>query len=359
MAGPTLVVTHKQCALHVTRPGDAERPERVAIVMRSLKELHRSLGARGRSTECAESRREPFEFLELTSSEAMLRSLKKSLLEMSGHTTPPSPCGGGGGDRAGARAPPALMHTKSVAFFDEYILPGVRAVHTHAYLSRLAETCYHLTVIEAERHKRAQPVALDMDTPASASSLSAALCAVLSCCKAVDAVCSGEHYNAFAAIRPPGHHAGAAGLTAGGASFDERSHALSGNARPAKRGSIAPAAKEAEAAAIRAAAAGGVASMDSVDGGASGAVDGGASDGAPGGASGSTPGASSRGVSGRRARRRKCSRRRLKQMVKIQGRSGRPCWKSWRARWRCRKVCCTISRASSSERTWRRTARWR
>lgn len=50
-------------------------------------------------------------------------------------------------------------------------------------------------------------VSLDADTHMSAGSLSAALRAVGANCRAVDMVLSGEVRNAFAAVRPPGHHA--------------------------------------------------------------------------------------------------------------------------------------------------------
>ena len=76
---------------------------------------------------------------------------------------------------------------------------------------------------------------LDGDTSVSASSLSAALCAVLSCCFAVDACCDPHtaHRNAFAVIRPPGHHAGANGPTVGPESFAQVSAAANEHAQPA------------------------------------------------------------------------------------------------------------------------------
>ena len=50
-------------------------------------------------------------------------------------------------------------------------------------------------------------VALDPDTHLSPGSLDAALRAAGAACLAVDLVVAGRHANAFAAIRPPGHHA--------------------------------------------------------------------------------------------------------------------------------------------------------
>ena len=48
---------------------------------------------------------------------------------------------------------------------------------------------------------------LDMDTTISMQSFDAALYAAGGVCKAVDLVMSGQAKNAFAAVRPPGHHA--------------------------------------------------------------------------------------------------------------------------------------------------------
>ena len=45
----------------------------------------------------------------------------------------------------------------------------------------------------------------------ASSRLHAALCASFAACRAVDAVVRGDYRNAFAAVRPPGHHAGSSG----------------------------------------------------------------------------------------------------------------------------------------------------
>lgn len=53
------------------------------------------------------------------------------------------------------------------------------------------------------------------DTYVSASSLKAALTASGTVCRAIDIVLSGSNVNAFACIRPPGHHCGRNGCTKG------------------------------------------------------------------------------------------------------------------------------------------------
>jgi acetoin utilization deacetylase AcuC-like enzyme len=68
-------------------------------------------------------------------------------------------------------------------------------VHTKAHLDRIASTAGK------------DEVYLDADTPTSSRSYHAALLAAGSLMNAVDAVMSGEVNNAFAFIRPPGHHA--------------------------------------------------------------------------------------------------------------------------------------------------------
>jgi len=65
----------------------------------------------------------------------------------------------------------------------------------------------HVDEILAIRPAQGQGVALDADTIMSAGSADAALRAAGGACAAVDAVMAGRAQNAFAAIRPPGHHA--------------------------------------------------------------------------------------------------------------------------------------------------------
>ena len=115
-------------------------------------------------------------------------------------------------------------------YLEEKIIPAVKAVHTTAYIERLASTC--VSLVEAERPTLGT---LDDDTVVSASSLSAALCAVLSCCYAIDSCCDVNlpYKSAFAVIRPPGHHAGANGPTVGPHRFAEISSAAGAAAKPA------------------------------------------------------------------------------------------------------------------------------
>ncbi len=69
------------------------------------------------------------------------------------------------------------------------------AVHTDRYLRRIAATA------------GAPPVFLDEDTRTSAHSHETALLASGGLCRAITAVCDGTVANAFALVRPPGHHA--------------------------------------------------------------------------------------------------------------------------------------------------------
>ncbi|NNE67885.1 MAG: histone deacetylase [Pyrinomonadaceae bacterium] len=71
----------------------------------------------------------------------------------------------------------------------------IKAAHSSEHFKRV-ETAFE-SGIEA----------LDNDTMISMRSFEAALCAAGAVCDAVDAVIAGDAPNAFAAVRPPGHHA--------------------------------------------------------------------------------------------------------------------------------------------------------
>jgi acetoin utilization deacetylase AcuC-like enzyme len=65
----------------------------------------------------------------------------------------------------------------------------------------------HVDEILSIRPAQGQGVALDADTIMGHGSADAALRAAGGACAAVDAVVGGRAHNAFAAVRPPGHHA--------------------------------------------------------------------------------------------------------------------------------------------------------
>jgi acetoin utilization deacetylase AcuC-like enzyme len=185
-AKKTLVITHDHCALHGTRQISPERPKRLKWVLSALEHLRRDVEKGLKAS--------PLEIREVKTSEPMLAALAEQLLSLAN-----VPSGR-----------PTLLRSVSVGYLEEKILPAVKAVHTQAYISRLASTC--VSLMDKTEGAKAE---LDGDTVVSASSLSAALCAVLSCCYAVDACCDDKlaYQNAFAVIRPPGHHAGANGPT--------------------------------------------------------------------------------------------------------------------------------------------------
>jgi len=69
----------------------------------------------------------------------------------------------------------------------------------------LAHTAEHIATVEAA--VRSAPTSLDPDTHVGQESFDCALLAVGGAIAACDAVVSGKYQNAFAAVRPPGHHA--------------------------------------------------------------------------------------------------------------------------------------------------------
>ncbi len=71
----------------------------------------------------------------------------------------------------------------------------VLRVHSARYLDKIKST------------EGGRPVMLDVDTCASSDSYRTAMIAAGGVCRAVDAVCDGLVNNAFALVRPPGHHA--------------------------------------------------------------------------------------------------------------------------------------------------------
>ncbi|KAL1511516.1 hypothetical protein AB1Y20_006324 [Prymnesium parvum] len=236
-ADHTLVLAHQQCTTHVTHKSHPEQPARVKVVMAALRErllqecttpqevgmfsstgditsdghgnvlvadvcndedllhtLHKSE---------ATSRKHLYRVMEIETSPAMLAMLEAQLVRGSSLTSMTS-------------------RTESVDYFRLRVLPAVQCVHTRAYLEKLRSTCEELAsepIKRARGHAR-RPVMLQRnlsgiagDTYASRNSLSAALCGVITACKAVDAVVAGGVTNAFCAIRPPGHHAGTDGST--------------------------------------------------------------------------------------------------------------------------------------------------
>lgn len=220
----TIVITHTQCASHSKFEDAKERPERVAIVMSALDDLHAANGGQ---------QHPPFAFERLSTSNDMLQALKVALVSNDM-------------EDSGTIEVPTVQTTFSTELFENLIVPGVRETHSAEYLGKLAKECYDLTVrqhkLSPRRTLAAEAKRLDNDTPVSASSLSAALYAVISSCRAVDKVCRGAHRNAFVAIRPPGHHAGRGGImTAGDAFTIKRSseHFVADQSEASKSGAFA------------------------------------------------------------------------------------------------------------------------
>ena len=82
----------------------------------------------------------------------------------------------------------------------------VLQVHEYSYVEKLSLMCSLLP----DQQKAIG--ALDPDTAILHWSFEATLQANGSTCEAVDRVMSGDHRNAFCAVRPPGHHAGPRGV---------------------------------------------------------------------------------------------------------------------------------------------------
>ena len=246
----TLCITHLQCLTHVTRSHLPEQPARVQSVMQAIRQLADEVKLK-QPPDAASSlmppppsvhAAAPFDVVELDSSPAMLAMLEAQLTELTHEQT-----------QTGLRA--ALQRTESVVYLESTILPAVRAVHTRRYLDKLRSRCEHLSAKARQPNRLRPPLARNLsgvtgDTFVSASSLSAALCAALTACRAVDAVARGECPNAFAAIRPPGHHAGADGTTAGPLSFAAAASAAAGTASTATGSSATSAASSSTSLAI-------------------------------------------------------------------------------------------------------------
>lgn len=167
----------------MTRKGDPERPKRLQWLMDEARRLQIQEGA------------DSLPVRKVQTSDAMLAELGLQL---------DSQVAASPATMASALAP---SRSASVAYLKWNVVPSVTSVHTKEYLTKLAS--------KVKRAKKEKGVELDSDTPVSPGSYSAALCAVLSSCQAVDAVCTNAHANAFAVVRPPAHHAGANGPTKG------------------------------------------------------------------------------------------------------------------------------------------------
>ena len=85
-------------------------------------------------------------------------------------------------------------------------LSDILRVHDWAYVRKIQKLC---DTISDEPSEIAH---LDGDTAVSRRSFRAALAAAGAACHAVDEILQGKVKNAFCAVRPPGHHAGPAGI---------------------------------------------------------------------------------------------------------------------------------------------------
>ena len=215
----TLIVTHLECANHVTPAlmgtdyvagaaapfASPEQPERVKAVWAALKQCAWTCGGL-----------KVVDAVELSTSPTLNRGLDDTLTRFASPETGPhqGPAG------APRRAMPA--RTASVEFLFDDLEPVVLRVHDFDYLSRVATHVEALQRAEAGVSEitetkrtllRCVSTTLTGDTFACARSLHAALCASYTVCKAIDAVVRKEYRNAFCVVRPPGHHAGNKGST--------------------------------------------------------------------------------------------------------------------------------------------------
>lgn len=250
-AGPscaTWVISHAQCTSHITHRMCPEQPARVQRVLERLRSL--LLGgepsAEGQSSRPGGVPPPRFRLLELTTSTEMLAALEAQLIKpteapaaassspLDTALMPPPDVAAGGSGKAARRSAVgvSLRRTASVCYLEARVLPAVRQVHSAVYLEKLRATCAAAAASEERRAarmatahtKRKAPMpalirnlsGITRDTYASHTSLAAALCAVLACCKGVDAIVQGEAVNAFCVVRPPGHHAGVHGTTVRG-----------------------------------------------------------------------------------------------------------------------------------------------
>jgi acetoin utilization deacetylase AcuC-like enzyme len=91
---------------------------------------------------------------------------------------------------------------------DEKLWAGLKEIEATSIAKGTVQSCHtpqHFKEVESAVQEG--KMFLDADTIVSARSLDAALYAAGGVCRGVDAVMSGEVQNAFAATRPPGHHA--------------------------------------------------------------------------------------------------------------------------------------------------------
>ena len=220
----TIVITHKQCTTHITSKEHPEQPARIKAITTALRErLAKEASVPADSQEAAgiacmfapidpvaidaacvqaripsreQSRRPPFDMLEMESSQAMLAMLEAQLTSLTDET-------------AAHTGLPALRRSESVDYMQLRVLPAVRAVHTQRYLDKLRAACEELAARPKPKARR-PPVlmrnisGISGDTYASRNSLSAALCGVLAACRGIDAVVSGGAANAFCVSKPIG-----------------------------------------------------------------------------------------------------------------------------------------------------------